>query len=81
MFRFWLRGAVVDDGERWWSVRRRALPLLQEPDVEDVMKSSSGRKCHPDGDCVDHLGHLIGAEESGLQLARRRFERRDGTVS
>jgi hypothetical protein len=71
----------VDDGERRGTGWRITLPLFQEPDVENIMESSSGRKSHPDGHRVDHLRDLVGPEETGLQLAGRWFQRGDGAVA
>ena len=48
-FRLWLHGTMVNDRQRRWCSWWLAHPLLEEADVEDIMKLGAWRKSEADG--------------------------------
>ena len=56
--------------QRRRSIRRRPLELLEEADVEHVVKMSPRRQGEADSDVVDQLDDAVGPVEPRFKLAR-----------
>jgi len=81
-FRLWLHSNIVNDRQRRWCSWRLAHPLLEEADVEDIMKLGAWRKSEEDGYFIDELGDAVGPKEARLQLPFGRLgQRRDRAMA
>jgi hypothetical protein len=57
--RLWNEGTMTNWRQGWWFVRRLAMELLEEPDMEDIVEVSLGRQGQANGDVVDELDHAV----------------------
>jgi hypothetical protein len=60
---------MMEGRQGWWSIRRRAVKLLEEADVENIVQMSPGRKAEADSDVVDELDDVVRSVEAWLELA------------
>jgi hypothetical protein len=60
---------MVNCGEGRWSIWRRAVELLEEANVKDVMQASTGRQGEPDDDIIDELDDAVGPVEARFKLS------------
>ena len=65
-FWLWLHCTIVNDRQRRWCSWRLAHPLLEEADVEDIMKFGAWRKSEADGHLVDEPEDAVGPKEARL---------------
>ena len=69
-FRLRGNGSMMNMRQRRRSIRRRPLELLEEADVEHVVKTSPRRQGEVDSDVVDQLDDAVGPVEPRFKLAR-----------
>ena len=69
----WGNGAVVKNRQGRWSIWWLPLKLLEQPYVENIMKTGALRKSKADSDIIDQLDDAIGPEETRLELAGDRL--------
>jgi hypothetical protein len=60
---------MMEGRQGWWSIRRCAMKLLEEADVENIVQMSPGRKAEADSDVVDELDDAVRSVEVWLELA------------
>jgi hypothetical protein len=58
---------VTNRWQGWQVQRRRAVELLEEPHMEDVMEASLRWKSQSDGDLVDELDDAVRGCRSSLK--------------
>jgi len=56
-----------------WSIWWLPLKLLEQPYMENIMKTGALRKSKADSDIIDQLDDAIGPEETRLELAGDRL--------